>query len=167
MGFLSDKPVLKGTLPQGIVDKFPELLDKLKSSNEEELTDRFFEASRLLSLVTSNLSSDNLKGDKISRCIKFIDLTNGRFTKKDLENELSMSYETLRKNFQKKTGMSLGRYAIITRLDKAKHTMLNSGLSLSDIAEKYGYPDYFSFSKQFKQYNLISPTEYITQYKVK
>jgi AraC-like DNA-binding protein len=55
------------------------------------------------------------------------------------------------------------QYLINYRLEKARNLLKSTNLSISEISEQVGYPDPLSFSKIFKMYYKISPTEYRNQ----
>jgi AraC-like DNA-binding protein len=71
-----------------------------------------------------------------------------------------MSESSFRVKFLNQSGMSPGQYLIEKRLDKASHHLLESDLSISQIADTLGYPDIFSFSKQFKKFRGTSPLNF-------
>lgn len=62
--------------------------------------------------------------------------------------------------FKKETGETLSNYIIRYRLDIAKHLLRETGLSISEIAGSVGYPDIKYFSRLFKKYMNITPTEF-------
>lgn len=62
--------------------------------------------------------------------------------------------------FKKETGETLSNYIIRYRLDIAKHLLRETGLSISEIASSVGYPDIKYFSRLFKKYMNITPTEF-------
>jgi AraC-like DNA-binding protein len=78
---------------------------------------------------------------------------------KDLARELNMSYERFRKLFKQFVGHSPGEFRILRRIDRAK-TLLLKQYTVAEIANELGYPDAFSFSKQFKRYTGMSPTQF-------
>ena len=48
------------------------------------------------------------------------------------------------------------------RIEKAKELLLESDLSVCDVSLAVGYSDALGFSKIFKKYVGVSPTEYKT-----
>lgn len=59
---------------------------------------------------------------------------------------------------------SLMAYVVRLRLDHAATLILNSGLTVSDIAYKVGYDVPSSFNKAFKKRFGVAPTEYVDKY---
>ncbi len=166
MGLMSNSPVLKGNLPAEIIEMFPLFYLKLVEATESELIDLFFEACNMLCKITAHMKQEDSSKEIIAKSLEFINNHNGKISGKDLSKMISVPYETFRKKFQKTMGISLSKYIVLCRISKIKEALLNSDLSLSEIAYDFGYSDYFSFSKQFKQYNFMSPFEYRKKYKL-
>jgi AraC-like DNA-binding protein len=76
-----------------------------------------------------------------------------------LAKNLNMSYERFRKLFKQFVGHSPGEFRILRRIDRAK-TLLLKQYTVAETAGQLGYPDAFSFSKQFKRYTGMSPTQF-------
>ncbi len=77
-----------------------------------------------------------------------------------IAEELGMSYINFRKRFKQHTGMSPGQFRIQQRIEIAKQHLLQ-GKSINDCAEELGYPDCYTFSKQFKKITGYPPREYV------
>lgn len=160
MGLLSASPVLKGKVPEEIISTFPNFLHRMRTSTEEELMPLYFEAQELLCELHRSCSEEHIEGSCIKECIRYLDYSLGRMPGREIAGRIGMPYETLRKNFQHAMGISLGKYAILTRISLLKEELLRSNLSLSQIAEKFGYGDYFTFCKQFRQYTYMTPKQF-------
>ncbi|MBL8991794.1 MAG: AraC family transcriptional regulator [Spirochaetia bacterium] len=74
--------------------------------------------------------------------------------------ELGMSRASLQRICQEKFGCGLGQLHDQVRLGKASQMLLNTSLSISEIADTFGYNDLFSFSRAFKRIHKISPVFY-------
>ncbi len=70
---------------------------------------------------------------------------------------LGIGYERFRKLFRKHVGTSPGDYRIRRRIDRAKALIAQEGLSNQAVADRLGYRDAFTFSKQFKAVVGVSP----------
>ena len=68
--------------------------------------------------------------------------------------------DTLSKLFHDRAGTSPSRYLTDLRMQKAKKLLLDSQLSIREIAERVGYPDPFHFSKSFKNAVGMSPAQF-------
>ncbi|GIW74954.1 MAG: hypothetical protein KatS3mg104_0017 [Phycisphaerae bacterium] len=78
----------------------------------------------------------------------------------ELLNHHGISYERFRKVFRQMTGHSPHGYWIRRRIDHAKIMLTQQRLSVKQVAYQLGYPDPFSFSRQFKKVAGISPSQF-------
>lgn len=62
--------------------------------------------------------------------------------------------------FKKETGSSFAEYIANVKMDIAKSLMTHHDISLSEIAERVGYKDYYHFSKMFKKITGHTPSSY-------
>ena len=62
-------------------------------------------------------------------------------------------------------GISPHDYLISHRISIAKDMLLNTELSISEIAEQTGFRDVFALSRVFRQKQKLSPSEYRRKYK--
>lgn len=72
---------------------------------------------------------------------------------------LNRSYFT--KLFSKVMMVPPRDYLAALRMNKAAELMCDGGFSVSIAAASVGYPDVFSFSRAFKNYYGLSPTDYV------
>lgn len=163
MGLLSGAAVLGGKVPKDIIDSFPGFLQRMKNAGESELLPLYFEAQSLLCRINACCAEEHITAGAVKECIRLLDYSFGRMTGREISLRIGISYESLRKKFYKAMGLSIGKYAVLTRISNAKEELLASKLSLAQIAEKLGYGDYFTFCKQFKQYVYMSPGEFREQ----
>ncbi len=88
------------------------------------------------------------------------------FSLEDSLKNLPLNYDYIRKMFQKETGLTPRAYLLWQRMQLAQN-LLDSGISnkfsnytISQIAEACGYSDPLYFSRVFKKYFGVSPSEY-------
>ena len=98
---------------------------------------------------------------KVENIIRYIE----QHYEKDISNtELSeiAGYHPyhLSKLVKSATGMTLHQYILNVRLEKAKDFLLNSELSIYEIADKCGFKSPYHFSNTFKIKNKLTPTEF-------
>lgn len=62
--------------------------------------------------------------------------------------------------FRESSGFTIMDYLRRVRIERAKELLVNTSLSVGEIAEKVGYETLFQFSRLFKKYMGIAPTEY-------
>lgn len=80
------------------------------------------------------------------------------FTQIASDYNFSASYLT--KIFKENTGISPIKYLIDYRIKIAKTLLMDTNLTVKEIAEKTGFVDQFYFSKCFKNYCGITPSQY-------
>ena len=79
----------------------------------------------------------------------------------ELANQYALSYPTFYRHFKLLVKLSPMQYQLTLKINDAVQ-MINAGqTSLTTISQENGFFDVSHFSKQFKKYTGISPTEYI------
>ncbi|MNW58556.1 Xylose operon regulatory protein [compost metagenome] len=71
-----------------------------------------------------------------------------------------LSREYLMKLFKQQYGFGIHEYVQKVRMDKAQKLLDDPALKIQDISEMLGYKDKNYFSKAFRNYYSISPSEY-------
>jgi YesN/AraC family two-component response regulator len=71
-----------------------------------------------------------------------------------------LSKEYLSKLFKEKFGFNIYEYVLKVRMEKARELLANPGIKVLSIAKYLGYKDNNYFSRAFKTYYGIAPTEY-------
>ena len=71
-----------------------------------------------------------------------------------------MSDSYFSKKFKKVTGFNFNEYLTSTRIKKADEMLLNTNMSIADIAEKSGFSDANYFGDVFKKKKGVSPNKY-------
>ena len=80
-----------------------------------------------------------------------------------LINSTNYSKSHFRRLFKNKYGISIHKYLIEVRLNKARSLLKNSNINCTNIASICGFSDNFSFSKLFKIKYGISPKQFQLQ----
>lgn len=78
----------------------------------------------------------------------------------DIADEVHITPVYLSSLFHKQTGFTLTSYLQQLRIDAAKEHLSNTDYSISEIAERVGYPDTKYFSEVFKRITGLSPNAY-------
>ena len=114
-----------------------------------------FSADREYSPVVELVRAEIAKG--VSDC---------SFSIKDCLKKLPLNYDYIRKLFKKETGVTPAEYLLKERMTLAQQ-LLSSGISnrfspytVSQIAEACGYSEPLYFSRVFKNYFGVAPSEY-------
>lgn len=79
---------------------------------------------------------------------------------KELAGRMAISESYLRARFRQETGMSLGQHLRRLRLQKAMSLLLQSELSISQIAERCGFDSIFAFSRSFHRFSGMRASNY-------
>ncbi|MFD0958121.1 helix-turn-helix domain-containing protein [Paenibacillus chungangensis] len=62
--------------------------------------------------------------------------------------------------FKANIGFTPQHYITRIRMNRARELLLEGGASVKEIAYKLGYPDPYTFSKQFKRFHNVSPSRF-------
>ena len=79
-----------------------------------------------------------------------------------IASELGIDRKYLRNLFTQHMGMSTMDYIMTTRMNRAKELLADSDISVSLVARSVGYKDVLCFSKAFRNYTGMSPTDFRT-----
>jgi len=140
----------------------------LKPIVAEELNEALEKAVILLNLernittVETAKTADDISPDEV------IDIIKGDIEKNYCkEIKISMfskkyyfSKEYLSKLFKKKYGFGIYEYALHLRMKRAKELLMGDALQIQEISDRLGYSNNNYFSKAFKNYYGLSPSEF-------
>ena len=87
-------------------------------------------------------------------------LYNGKISIQEIADQSNVSEVYFRRLFKEKHGISPMQYININRLKTAKNLLVEDELSISEISQTCGFLDVYSFSRAFKKWAGISPSEY-------
>lgn len=77
-----------------------------------------------------------------------------------LADELNMDYHYLSSQFSGAEGITIEKYVIQQRIERAKELLTYGQLSLSEIADQLGYSSVQHLSQQFKKVTGLTPSQY-------
>ena len=77
-----------------------------------------------------------------------------------LAESLAVFAPYLSKLFHEQTGCSPSRYLTNIRIRQAKKLLMDTDLTVREIAVRVGYPDPFHFSRNFKNAAGVSPAQF-------
>ena len=98
--------------------------------------------------------------DYIDCAAQFIHYNYQTITVGDVVNFIGFSRGYLTTAFRRAKGISLQEYLLRVRMQKAKELILSTNLQIQEIAEKVGYSDQLNFSRIFRKYEGICPSDY-------
>ena len=84
----------------------------------------------------------------------------GNITLDDAARQVNMSYHYFSKFFKESTGRNFVDYLTDLRMKKARQFLQETGMNIKAISREIGYSDPNYFSKAFKKYTGLTPTEY-------
>lgn len=77
-----------------------------------------------------------------------------------LEEKIKMDYHYLSSLFSAVEGITIEKYVILQRIERAKELLKYDEMSLSEIADKLGYSSVQHLSQQFKKITGLTPTHF-------
>lgn len=99
------------------------------------------------------------------KCRKILNYLNAEYvnkiTSKSIENIFESNYDYLNRVFHKMTGYTILNYLNTIRIDKAKKLFDTSPLKVSEVGYLVGINDPYYFSRLFKKYAGMTPSQYI------
>jgi AraC-like DNA-binding protein len=78
----------------------------------------------------------------------------------ELSSRLGISQSHMRARFRAETGISLGQHLRRLRLQKAMGLLVQSELSITQIADRCGFESIFAFSRSFRRFSGMMAKEY-------
>lgn len=132
-----------------------------------DILQKYSDAHTLIDTLCALLTTEGvLQADEVSNAaflglIKFM----GKSYAQDLSlnsvsKDLHMNPNYLGKVFKREMGMSFTKYLTDLRIQKAREYLLEGGISISDIAMKVGFNDYFYFLRIFKKVTGQTPSQF-------
>jgi len=102
---------------------------------------------------------ENGKG-RIDQALHIIRQREGKISVEDLSGTLYISKDYLRHLVKKNTGQSPLRHIIESRMEKARHLLETTDLTVSQIADECGFNDVYYFSRFFKRNARLPPAAF-------
>ena len=154
-GYDTDNPIIDSP---GIGKVFRNIHEKVLS--EEKIT-QFWLLSSLYAFFDSlpTLDTAETRGEKYINKVKaYVSAAYATsLSVEQLASYCGLDRRYLGRVFKEGTGHTLQQYLMSVRMEKARALLLNSTLSIGDVARSVGYYDVFNFSKMFKQKYGLSP----------
>ena len=109
-----------------------------------------------------NIFVENTTCKTIAPAIEYVEKHYGEpsLSNSVLAKQCNISEVYLRKLFNRHLKTTPGQYLAEIRLQKAKQLLAEGALKISSVAEECGFSNPYHFSRFFKQYTGMSPTEY-------
>lgn len=164
-GFLSAQtPILKVGLNEMVLDPFVHLLDWLRT---EPTGFQQMIAASTSQIVATMLGAANGKNvgshvhAQVRRAKALLEKELAGLPLMDgIAAELHMSRARFFRVFKEQTGLTPYQYHLDLKLNRARQLLINSGLSVKQIARLLGFSNVYHFSKFFKNKTGLAPTSW-------
>lgn len=164
IGLSIEQPIYHDSRSLELKSLFNDLADKYNHSKYLTLESLSVFMNILYLMLISNHKKDVLLSSKEThiRMAKQFMENNFQFKIKitDIANALSLSPNYLANIFKEQLGISPKEYLTETRMQKASQYLINSHMSIKEIASKVGYDNALHFSAEFKRVKKVSPSLY-------
>lgn len=160
LGFTPESPIIKVTEPtelEGILERLFVVTPK------DDLRSKILALSLLYQLFSclAKASVLPIKNEVIADAVGYIH----RHYNEDLTVELLSKRAFLNMNYYSKlftanVGLTPQQFVIRTRMEKAKELLRFSELTVGEISATVGFSDSLYFSRAFKKYTGVSPSEF-------
>lgn len=149
-------------------DSYVKNLSDYGLNSLEKLRDNYMAFIKKLETKISYLYFGKSYGSLINK-ISIVVLQNveGEINLSIISSDLHMNKNYICEMFKKKTGVSFLDYTTRIKMERAKKLLIESEARSYEISDKLGYKDSEYFSRLFKKYSGISPTEYRKLKKIK
>ena len=173
VGFKTDRPISESAFVKDIKnsEKIGTLFKKLFSVWVSKNEGYYFEALSLLYKIFAEMQTDShTPQSHYSKIKPAVDKIHEQFIKNELNvGELAayvgMKESYFQRLFREKYGMPPKRYIIQLKVNHACELLRLGGYSVTEVAELSGFSCVYFFSRQFKEYMGITPTEFIKKYR--
>lgn len=159
-GFAEDKPYRTGALDKDIEIALQHIFQWCKGNSRKHLMTMYSLMYRIFSklLPDKDYEPPHSPHDWVRKSLDFIHAYyTEKITVEDVAKFVRLHRTYLSKIFTKEVGMPPSNYLIKTRLDRGKRLLLESALSVTEIALSVGYPDIYSFTRAFTRCFGVSP----------
>ena len=169
IGLLDDEQdVLYPGLNMAIFDTLNNFMHSLSKAEDIELPMLLTEAQRII-LTTYRMHNENITKNENMEIIKqACQIINqdqfSRISAREVAGKIGIGYEKFRKLFKSKVGISPSEFTIQRRMNNAKSLLIDTKKSIKEISIELGFPDPFTFTKQFKKVVGVSPSNFRCKY---
>lgn len=115
------------------------------------------------SYLASQMNYRNHDDAEIHRVQDYLaDHVNNEIDEKALASMVNASYRTLFRRFKAQIGIGIKEYQLQLRMDRAKSLLLNTTMSIADVASECGYAEPQSFRKTWMKQVGMTPSQFKT-----
>lgn len=163
--FNANSPIINTDFTESLQVLFHKLIDTVKMTTvgyNQVITGITLEILGLVNAISKQTKQSNEPTKRLISKAKFLlqESIDHPINMEQIASELPMGYSKFRKVFKHETGISPHQYYIDIRLAKAKELLLQTTLTIDEIAYYTGFDTAHYFSKLFKKKNGLSPVTY-------
>ena len=170
--FKSDKPISEEAFTMDVHGnkKLASLFKKVFSIWVARNEGYYFESMSLIYKIFAEMQKENYLPDKQYKLIEpAVDYINEHFFESNISmDELAalcgISYSYFKQIFLRKFSISPKKYMISLKINSACELLKTEHYTVSQISHMCGFSDIYFFSRQFKEYMGITPTEFKAKY---
>lgn len=159
-------PIIDLGLHISIANRYDEIIEELQHQPELQLPVTINKAFAFITELLLPRPSVNRKWhDAMENAAAILekDVTE-KINIPELAGKLNMSCTNFRRIFMSFYGVSPIKYRIQKRIEMIQKTLSSEDILIKEVAERFGYPDIYTFSRQFRKYTNHTPSEF-KQYK--
>lgn len=136
-------------------------VDCMKCQNEEALIMCAMEVTKKLVLfMNAYMHSDESNPLVRQVCQYVVENIDHAISVREIAKKMFISKNYLSVLFKERTGIMLTEYLTMIKIERAKKLILDNDLKNYQVAQQVGFKDIEYFSKLFRRYEGISPSEY-------
>lgn len=144
--------------------KFPQEFT-VKAAEQFRQVDSVSQLSTLTAEVFGKMTEHSAQSedkDVVDKACKYImyNLSNPNLSVPEICEVLDISIQHLSRLFRKKLNTTIVEYINTNRVDAAKKMLVEQNITIAKIAEKAGYNTALTFTRNFRRYVGLTPTEY-------
>ena len=122
---------------------------------------------QMIGMLTNRTTQSGIGSNYVEKAISIIRSEyQNDITVSSIANRLHINRSYFCEIFKRVTGVSPKKYIHALRMRRAARLLIMRSLSVTVTASSVGFPDVFAFSRAFKSYYGVSPTEYVEKYKL-
>ena len=153
------------------ISKFKLLLDRFQNviaywkngdMNNSAVNGNFLELLYIIKEEAQNPGLDFHNKMLVKKIIQYINQNINQDLKiTDLASIAGLSQDYLGSIFKKHTGYTINKYINKVRIDRAKELLFKEHTKVREVADSLGFRDEFYFSRVFKKFEGVSPSEFM------
>jgi len=144
-------------------EQLNQLLEKASESLDDLRTWVTYAMGVMKSFDQDNANRDN----PIERTKQFIQMHLADEISMDhIANNVHLNADYLTRIFKKEVGVSISKYMINKKIEKAKELLVHTNKSIGEVATIVGYYNYSSFNRIFTKETGVSPQEFKNRNKI-